>query len=326
MKIGNLKLGQQLKDSLGLYIAIIALFIFLSFQAEGFFSWFNIHNVLRDFSILLIISCGMTIAIMLGKIDISAGSVMSLSTIVTSLIIAWGMPVFVGILGGLAAGAAVGFINGYLIGVQKLNHFVATFATLSIARGVSLVISRGDIIHARSRDLMWIGTGRILNIFVIIWVGMIVFALMYFFLRKTSFGYKIYSTGGSESIAELSGIKTKKVYVISFMIVGAMAALAGVLISGMTNSGNATVGDGFEFNAIAIVLIGGTPFDGGRGGVVGTFAGALFIALLRNGISMLGFTPSWQFAIIGVVILVVVSMSVLLNERRKREEMRRVWQ
>ena len=316
----------ELKESLGLFIAIIALFVFMSFNAVGFFTWFNIHNVFRDFSILLIISSGMTVAIMLGKIDISVGSTISLSSVVVSLIVAGGSPVFVGILGALAAGAAVGLINGYLIGVQKLNHFIATFATMSIARGATLVISNGDIIHARSRDLMWLGTGRILNLLVIIWVGAIVFTLMYLFLSKTSFGYKIYATGGSEHIAELSGIKTKRVFIVSFILIGMLAAIAGVLLAGMTNSGNARVGEGFEFNAIAIVLIGGTPFAGGRGGVIGTFAGALFIALLRNGISMMGFSPSWQFAIIGFVILVVVSIGVLLNERRTLRESRRVWQ
>jgi len=173
---------------------------------------------------------------------------------------------------------------------------------------------------------MWLGTGRIFNLFIIIWVGIIFFAAMYFFLNKTSFGYKIYSTGGSEHIAELSGIKTKRVYILSFMIVGIMAAMAGVLLAGMTNSGNAIIGDGYEFQAIAIVLIGGTTFDGGRGGLIGTLAGTLFMTILRNGISMLGFTPSWQYAIIGFVLLTVVSMSVLLNERRKRQELRRVWQ
>jgi len=324
-KKGKLRIGHDFKDALGLIAAILVLFVFLSFNARGFSSWFNLHNVLRDFSILLIISTGMTIALMLGKIDISAGSAISLSAVVTSLIVAAGYSVFLGVICGLASGALVGLFNGYLIGVQKLNHFVATFATMSIARGIALLLSNGDIIHARSRDLMWLGTGKILNLFVIIWVGIVLFVAMFFFLRKTSFGYKIYSTGGSEVIAELSGIKPKRVYVLSFMIVGIMSAVAGVLLAGMTNSGNANVGTGFEFNAIAIVLIGGTPFDGGRGGLLGTFAGALFIAILRNGISMLGFTPSWQYAIIGFVILIVVSMSALLNERRKRQETRRVW-
>jgi len=321
----KVRFGAELKDSLGLFIAIAFMVIFLSFFARGFFTWFNIHNVLRDFSVLLIISTGMTIAIMLGKIDISVGSTISLSAIVISLLVAGGTSLPLGILGALVAGALVGIFNGYLIGVQKVNHFVATFATMSIVQGITLVISGGDIIHARSPQLMWLGIGRIFDIFVIIWVGTVIFILMYLFLKKTNFGYKIYSTGGSEHIAELSGIKTKKVYILSFMIIGVLAAIAGVLLAGMTNSGSARVGEGFEFNAVAIVLIGGTPFDGGRGGVVGTFAGALFIAIMRNGIRMLGFPPAWQYAIIGFVVLAVVSMGVLLNERRKRQEARRIW-
>ena len=320
------RLAAEYKETLGLMLGIAVLVVIMGTNARGFLTWFNIHNILRDFSILLVVSSGMTVAIVLGKIDISAGTTMSLSAVIISLMLSRGIAIPFALLGGLASGAAVGALNGYLIGVQKVNHFIATFATSSIVRGIALVISGGTIIHANSRHIVWIGTGRILNLFVIIWIGMLIFIGMHLLLKKTRFGYKIYSTGGSEVIAELSGLKTERVYMQSFILIGVLSAMAGLLLAGMTNSGNAIMADGFEFNAIAIVLIGGTPFVGGRGGVIGTFAGALFIAVLRNGISMMGFGVSWQFAIIGIAILLVVSVSTILNERRQREETRRVWQ
>jgi ribose transport system permease protein len=305
---------------------IVVLMTIMGFAAEGFLSWYNLHNVLKDFSILLTVSSGMTIAILLGKIDMSAGSVMSLSAIVTTLTLASGRNIAFAITAGILSGMLVGLFNGYMIGVQKLNHFIVTFATMSIAKGIALVACNGEIINGAGRGLLFIGTGKIRGLFVIVWVSVIIFIALYWLLKKSLFGYKIYSIGGSESAAKLSGIDTNGMYIKSFVLIGLLSAIGGIFIAGKANSGNVTMGDGFEFNAIATVLIGGTPFDGGRGGLLGTFIGAFLISILKNGISFLGLTPAWQYAIIGIVILVVIVADVTLNERRKREESRRVWQ
>ena len=159
---------------------------------------------------------------------------------------------------------------------------------------------------------------------MIVWFSMIIFFVLYYMLNKTTFGYRVYSVGGSENVSQLSGINTRRTYIISFIISGILAALGGLFMAGKANSGNATMGDGYEFNAIATVLIGGTPFDGGKGGLMSTFIGALFISLLNNGIALIGLTPAWQYAIIGIAILLVIIMDVALNERRKRAERRRV--
>jgi len=318
--------NSEYKDALVLTGGIIVLMIVMSVRADGFLSWYNLHNVLKDFSILLVVSVGMTIAILLGKIDMSAGSVMSLSAVATALALTKGLGIIGSVAAGIASGALIGFLNGYLIGVQKLNHFIATFATMSITKGIALIACGGNIINGVGRGLLFIGTGKVAGLFVIIWVSVAIFAAFYWMMKKTSFGYRIYSIGGSESVASLSGIDTRRVYVESFVIIGILAAIGGIFIAGKANSGNATIGDGYEFNAIATVLIGGTPFDGGKGGLLGTFAGALMISILKNGISLLGFTPAWQYAIIGAVILIIIVVDVALNEHRKFEELRRVWQ
>ncbi len=312
------------KDILGLIIGTLVVGVFMSIATEGFFTWYNIQNVLKDMSILMVVASGMTLVILLGKIDMSAGSVMSLSAIITTLLLANGAHIVVALFGGILSGAAVGLLNGYLIGVQNLNHFVASFATMSIAKGMALVACGGDIISSDSSVLLFIGTGKIFGIFFIIWFAIVLFIVLLFISRKARYGYRIYSIGGSEQAAKLAGIKTSNVYILTYVLAGVLAAIGGIFMAGKANSGNATIGDGYEFNAIATVLIGGTPFDGGKGGLIGTLVGAIFLSILKNGISMLGFTPAWQYAIIGLAILATIVMDVFINERRKAEEKRRV--
>jgi ribose transport system permease protein len=312
------------KEITGLLISVLALGIFMTFAAEGFFTSYNLHNVLRDLLILLVVASGATLVILLGKIDMSAGSVMSLASIMTTLLLSNGAHIVVALAGGILSGALVGLLNGYLIGILNLNHFVATFATMSIAKGMALIACNGDIISSDSDVLLFIGTGKVFGIFFIVWFSIIVIAVMLYVSTKTKYGYKIYSIGGSEQVAKLSGIKTSNVYMATFILAGVLAAIGGIFMAGKANSGNATIGDGYEFSVIATVLIGGTPFDGGKGGLLGTIVGALFLVILKNGLSMLGFTPAWQYALIGLAILIAIIGDTFLNERRKAEEKRRV--
>lgn len=307
-------------------IGTLALGLFMTFAAEGFFTWYNLHNVLKDLSILMVVASGTTLVILLGKIDMSAGSVMSLSAIITTLLLSHGAHIVVALLGGVLSGALIGVLNGYLIGVVNLNHFVATFATMSIAKGMALVACNGEIISSESDVLLFIGTGKVFGIFFIVWSAVVLLAVLLFVSTRTAYGYKIYSIGGSEQVARLSGIKTSKVYIVTFVLAGVLAAIGGIFMAGKANSGNATIGDGYEFSVIATVLIGGTPFDGGKGGLLGTLVGAMFLAILKNGLSMLGFTPAWQYALIGLAILAAIIGDVSINERRKAEEKRRVEQ
>lgn len=322
------KVSFQSREKLGLLIGIAVLFIFMSVFAEGFFSWYNLHNLLKDSSILLTVAAGMTLAILIGKIDMSAGSVMSLSAIVTTILLSQGVHVVIALIAGISSGALIGLLNGYLIGIQKLDHFVTTFATMSLAKGIALVLCDGAIINTGNADFKAIGasTSLFLGIHVYIWIVAVIFVILLFMLTKTKFGYKIYSIGGSEQASMLTGINTRGTFISVFLISGITAAIGGILLASKANNGNATIGNGYEFNAIATVVIGGTPFDGGRGGLTGTLIGALLISLLKNGLRFLNITPSLQYVIIGLVILAVIIMDVVINERRKLEELRRVEQ
>ncbi len=316
------------KDSLGLVVATILMFIVMSISTENFFGWYNIHNLLKDTSILLIVSLGMTLVILVGKIDISAGSVMSLTAIVVTILLRAGVHIVLALMAGIATGAVFGFLNGFLVGIQKLNQWVTTFATMSLAKGLALVICDGDIINANSDHLKAIGhsSSIFLGLHVHIWIVLSILAVMLFVMSRTIFGYKLYSIGGSEQAAELAGVKTKSIFMTVFVICSILASIGGIMLASKANNGNATIGNGYEFSAIATVLIGGTPFEGGRGGLVGTLVGALFISILKNGLRFMGIVPSLQYVIIGLVILIVIIVDVLINERRKLEEMRRVEQ
>ena len=314
------------RDKLGLIIGVVALFVFMSIFAEGFFGWYNLHNLLKDTSILLVVSTGMTLVILIGKIDMSAGSVMSLTAIITTVLLSKGVHVVPSLLAGFGSGVLLGLLNGYLIGIFKFDHFVTTFATMSLAKGIALVICDGDIINSGNLDFKAIGasTSLFLGLHVFIWIVAIIFIAMWFILAKTKFGYDLYSVGGSEQAALLAGVKTKSTYIKAFVISGLLASVGGILVASKANNGNATIGDGYEFNAIATVLIGGTPFEGGKGGLTGTLIGAVLISVLKNGLRFLGIIPSLQYVIVGFVILAVIIMDVTINGRRKLEEQRRV--
>ena len=328
MKTKNKKITDTilatLKQTSGLLFGTIFIFIILSILADGFLSTYNLLNILKDFSILLIVSLGMTLAILLGKIDMSVGSVMSLSGIVTTILLANNAGLVLSVTGGLLSGLLVGLINGYFIGVQKFDYFIVTFATLSIARGLAQVLCNGNVITCENSNFGFIGNGKLLGIYLIIWIAFIIFFIAYYATRKTSFGYKLYSVGGSESVSTLSAIKSKKIYVLAFAMCGLLAAVSGILLAARAYTGNATAGTGYEFNAIAAVLVGGTPFDGGKGGVKGTFLGALFITMMKNGLNLLGFSSPLQYTLIGLIILAAIVTDVFIDERKKIKDLRRV--
>lgn len=319
------KIKNIFEKSSGLLLALILMAILLSIFTPGFLSLYNFQNIFKDFSILLVVSIGMTLAILLGKIDISVGSIMSMAGIIATVMLFKGYNIVFSLAVAILAGMAIGLINGYFIGRQKFDYFIVTFATMAIAKSLALVICGGNIISVTNEAFMFVGHGKIGGIFMVIWLALIIFFVMYYVVQKTDFGYKIYSIGGSEQASLLSGIDTKKVQVKAFVIGGGLAAVAGIFLAAIANTGNATAGNGYEFNAIAAVLIGGTPFDGGRGGLKGTFLGALFISVLKNGLNLIGLTPPWQYTVIGIIILLAIIGDVLVDERKKTEVMRRKW-
>lgn len=307
----------------GILFVLIFIFAFFSFTTRGFFSTYNILNLLKNSSILVLVSFGMTIAILSGQIDISVGSTLSLGGVITVLCLQSGVNLVVAILIGLASGIIVGLINGYFIAIQKFNFWVVTFATMGIAQGIALVLSGGNVIPGATKIFRYISEGKLLGVYLIIWITLVLCILMVYVMLRTKFGNNIYAIGGSEKCAELSGIKIDKIRLKIYIVSGFFAALSGILLASKSNSASPIAGSGYEFDAIAAVIIGGTPFEGGKGGVAGTIIGAILIRMLKNGLNLMGFTPPIQYTLIGLIIMTAIVVDVLNEKRKKMKESRR---
>lgn len=309
----------------GIAIGDIVLFLFFCAVAEHFLSGYNLILILRNCSTLLIVAIGMTLTILVGQIDLSVGSVVSMSAVVVALLNNAGAPLILTILIPLIMGAVVGFINGILISKYKLDFWIVTFSTMSIMGGLALVIANGETISTKNEALNFIGNGRIFGIYTVIWLTVLVSAIVIFMLKKTKFGYNIYSIGGSESVATVSGIKVVKNRTMVYVLSGIFAALSGLVIACMTNSGSPTVGHEYTFSAMAAVVIGGTSFEGGKGGMVGTIFGTMLLRILASGLSLMGIPSTWQKAIIGIAILILIVTDVISEKRKNMKGLRRVY-
>jgi len=310
---------RYLKKLPGIVYGLVIIIAFFSVTADYFLTFLNMMNILKHASVLIVVSLGMTLAILLGKNDMSVGSIMSLVGVVTGICLHRGMPVFIAICFGLAIGCGIGFINGYLIGFKKFDYWIVTFANMGIAQSLALVISNGATIPGFDSSFRFLGDGQIYGVPVSIIIAIAITLGIMNLTYNTKYGSNIYSVGGNEQVARYSGINTDNVIFKTYLLSSILAGFAGVLLISKVNSASPIAGSGYEFDAIAATLIGGTPFEGGRGGVFGTLIGACIIATLRNGLNMLGFTPPIQFTLIGFIIILIIIFDVL-NEKYKQQK------
>ena len=311
---------QDLKTKLIKFQSIIALLIMciaLSLLSDRFMSADNIWNVMRQISVNMIISVGMTLVILIGGIDLSVGSVLALSGAITAVMLKYGNEfpgwnIHIGftligaLLGGTLIGAFLGWFNGLTITRFKVPPFVATLAMLTIARGLTMLLTGGFPITGFSDQMAFIGTGWFLGIPMPVWISAVVVLVAVVLTNRTRLGRYIYAIGGNETAAELSGLKINKIKLIVYSIAGALAAVGGIIVTSRLDSAQPNAGSGFELDAIAAVVIGGTSLSGGKGTIMGTVQGTLIIGILNNGLVLLNVSPFWQQVIKGMVILVAV--------------------
>ncbi|MEE8884968.1 MAG: ABC transporter permease [Eubacteriales bacterium] len=315
-----------LKKVPGIAWATIGIFVVLSITTSGFFTSFNLMSLLRDCCVLILVSMGMHLTILSGKLNIAVGAIMSFCGVVTELALQDGMNVFLAILLGLAAGTFIGWIAGILIAYLNFDFWVITYAFMGISQGLALVISGGNTVPGSNSAFSFLGTGKIGGVYTIIWLTVIVCAIMIYISYSTKFGNNIYAIGGNVSSASLSGINVKKTIVWIFTFSGILSALSGILLAAKTNSASPIGGSGYEFDAIAAVLIGGTPFSGGRGNITYTMIGAIMMRLLRNGLNLIGLSPYWQTFIIGLLVMGIIVVDVIVTEKAEKKRLRRVYQ
>ncbi|WP_423362934.1 ABC transporter permease [Mycoplasma sp. P36-A1] len=289
-------------------IAFIILFVALSLLSKDFLTSDNLLQVLRQIAVNGLIAGGMTFVILTGGIDLSVGSILGFSAMSTVIIINSGIPSTIAIILGMIIGGVIGMFNGFLVAKAKLQPFIVTLASMTIMRGATLVISKSMPITASPDATLFraIGNSWFLGIPLPVIILVIVFILLWFLLEKTTFGKKVYSIGGNEEVARLSGIKTDRVIIAIYAIVGVACALAGVILASRLNSAQPQLGSGYELDAIAAVVIGGTSLSGGKGKISGTVIGVLLIGVLSNGLNLLGVQSDYQQIVKGAVILLAV--------------------
>ena len=318
------KVLDLLKKIPGSVIGFLVVFGVFAIFGNKFLTAYNLLNILRNSSVLMVVATGMTMALLLGKNDMSIGSLMSLSGILICIFLGKGMSFFVAALLTILICACCGAVTGSLIAYLKADYWIAAFSMMSLASGMALVLSNGRTLTVDNAFFKVLGSGKFLGVYNLVYVGLIIVLVMLFVLKKTKFGYDIYAYGNSETCAKLSGMNTEWICLRVYILNGILAGIAGIMLAAKTYSGLPGAGTGYEFDSIASALIGGTTFAGGTGGLSGTILGALLIMTIRNGLTMIGVPTLWQFVCIGTIIMIVIIGDVTRhNAKVARESMRR---
>jgi ribose transport system permease protein len=300
-------------------LALAIMVVALSVASENFLTVDNGLNVLRQISINLCLSIGMTMIILSGGIDLSVGSVLAFAGAFAAGLLKNGLSVpgsdhvlqftvLGAIVGGIAVGAALGWVNGVMITRFRLPPFVATLGMLSAARGLTRLWTGGFPITDLGPDFTYMGIGYWLGVPLPVWISAALVAAFVVVARRTRFGRYLYAVGGNERAAKLSGVNVERVKRRVYLLGGALAGVAGLLATARQNAADPKIGVGYELDSIAAVVIGGTSLSGGRGSILGTVLGCLIIGVLNNGLVLLGVSPDWQLVVKGGVILFAVAI------------------
>jgi len=309
---------------IGLWAVVVALIVFFSLAAPGFLSWTNFLNVLRQMAVLAVAAFGSSFVIFSGGLDLSIGANAALSGVLSAMAareldFVGGAPISWAI--GLLAGAAFGWINGTIVTRFHISPIIATLGTLTIGRGLALLLTGGVSLFGVPEAFQGLGRGFIIPGILPIPVGiMIVFLIAsWFALRRTTLGMYVYSIGGNEEAARLSGVPVRRVKTWVYVIGGATAGLAGVILASRLGSGQAASSEGLELSVITAIVLGGASIAGGSGRIGGTLAGVLIISLLANGMNILNVPPFYQRIVTGLALLLAVGIDQYRKRRGARQ-------
>lgn len=298
-------------------IALILLIAVVALMNEYFFTLSNILNILRQTSVIAILAAGMTLVILTAGIDLSVGSILALCGAFAASMIGMEISVWIAVPVSLIGGALLGSMTGMIIAKGQVQAFIATLVTMTLLRGVTMVYTDGRPISTGFTDVAdafaWFGTGYLFGIPVPVWLMIGVFAAIWYLLNHTRFGRYVYALGGNESATLLSGINVDRIKVGVYAICGFLSALAGIIITSRLSSAQPTAGMGYELDAIAAVVVGGTSLMGGKGRIMGTLIGALIIGVLNNALNLLDVSSYYQMIVKAVVIL----LAVLVDRKNK---------
>lgn len=291
-------------------VGLLGLVLIVAILSPSFLTVNNILNVLRQTSINGVIAAGMTFVILTGGIDLSVGSILGFTGAVAATLIISGQNIVLSVILAILVGAGIGFINGVAISKGKLQPFIATLATMTILRGATLVFTDGKPITIGTSEASLafgkIGGGSVLGIPTPAFMMIIAFVICAYILNQTKMGRYTYALGGNEEATKLSGLNTDKIKIFAYTMSGVLSAVAGIIITSRLFSAQPTAGDGYELDAIAAVVLGGTSLSGGKGKITGTIIGVLIIGILSNALNLLDVSSYFQKIAKGIVILIAV--------------------
>jgi ribose transport system permease protein len=301
---------------LTLIVLIAAIIIVMANVSPYFLSFSNFRAVAVGMAPTAVIVIGMAILLASGGFDLSVGSVMALSSTVVAMLLLAGLPIPVAVICGLLLGAVVGVVNGLLVTGLGINPLIATLGTMSIARGIALVLTEGFSVSSLPAAFGWIGKADLGGFPVIVLVTILLVVVFDLAVRHTRFFRQVYFIGANEKAAMLSGINVNRVRIIAYALTGVLAAFAGVLLASRLMSGTPTAGNGLELQVLAAAVIGGASLRGGEGTILGAFLGVVFVALINNTMTMLAVSIYWQMIVIGTVLVCAVALDMLIRSKR----------
>lgn len=327
MKIGSFDIVKKL-NNYAIYIVLAVMVLVMTFISRDFLTLQNLINLFASESSRGLLAIGVGLVIISGGIDLSIGAIMALTSVMTASLVQQAtyasrlwvdlpfIPVYIAVLAGLACGVIVGIVNGLVIAHTKTPPFIATLGTMLIVKGLAFMYTNAFPVPMLRDDFKIIGQGKLLGIpyIIIIFIGILVIACI--LLNYTRWGNNIYAIGGNENAAIVAGVNVKKNIITVYVWSGVLAAIAGLLLTAKSGSGIATVGQNYEFDAIAAAIVGGLSFSGGIGKISGIFAGIFILGILNNGLLLLGVSPYLQQVIKGVIIIGAVVTDMRKHAKR----------
>jgi ribose transport system permease protein len=313
----NRKSISTLLEVAGILPILVIICILFAFLSPNFLTGGNIVNILRQASINIVLATGMTFVILTGGIDLSVGSILAVSAVVGLLVSLLPALSWAAVPAALLAGLLLGLVNGALITFLDVPPFIVTLGSLTALRGVAFLIAKGTTLINRDINFAWVGNSYVGPLPWLVIIALLTVIASWFVLRQTVLGVQIYAVGGNERAARLTGIKVNRVLLFVYGVSGLLAGLGGVMSASRLYSASGILGQGYELDAIAAVILGGTSFTGGIGTIGGTLLGALIIAILNNGLTLLNLSYFWQLVVKGLVIILAVVIDRLRRRSRR---------
>jgi ribose/xylose/arabinose/galactoside ABC-type transport system permease subunit len=298
-----------------LFVILIAISAVFTVMAPFFLSTYNIGNLLRAVSMIVIVACGGTLLMMTANFDLSTGGNLIFSNIIFAMLCLAGIPVVFALGITILCGCAIGALNGLLVTRFSVTPFIATLGTWFIFKGIAKAITGNNEIKAGlPKSFDFLGQGQLGPVPMPVVILVVIIAIFLFLERKTLLGKYAMAIGGNPTAAYLSGINGDRIVFLLFTITGGLAGLAGSIAASRIGSGNPRIGDGFEFDVIIAIILGGTRLTGGRGTILGTLIGALIVVVIGSGLNMLGMLSFWQKVLKGIILV----LAILLNEKLRK--------